>query len=102
MSILSPRRRFFNVAETFALSSRQKAHVEIVGSSQLKVVIIDNFYKEPERVRELLLNTPSPNWRMAGKTRNFKDYYDCRHRFELRMGFEQFRGTGFDLAALLL
>lgn len=41
------------------------------------VIYIDNFYKNYEKIYELLNNTPVPNWKISPNSKNFVDYYDC-------------------------
>jgi uncharacterized protein (TIGR02466 family) len=45
---------------------------------------IDNLLKHPERVREVIGQTPAANWKHEPGGRNFVDYYDCRLRFPIR------------------
>jgi hypothetical protein len=47
------------------------------------VILIDNIYKNPFKVREFILGTPAPIWKYSNSTKNFKEYYDCRHRIYL-------------------
>jgi uncharacterized protein (TIGR02466 family) len=47
-------------------------------------VVIDDFLKYPERVREVVGSTPATNWKHEQGGRNFIDYYDCRLRFPIR------------------
>lgn len=42
------------------------------------VIIIDNIYQEFDKITNLLSNIVAPNWKINNKSRNFKDYYDCR------------------------
>lgn len=42
------------------------------------IIIVDNFYKNFEKVHAVLQNMPVPNWKLSSTSRNFKDYYDCR------------------------
>jgi hypothetical protein len=44
-----------------------------------EVIIIDNYYKNIEQIQELISNSYVPRWKWNKDTRNFKDYYDCRH-----------------------
>ena len=41
------------------------------------VIYIDNFYKNYEKIYELLNNTSVPNWKISPNSKNFVDYYDC-------------------------
>jgi hypothetical protein len=44
------------------------------------VIIIDDYYKNYDKIYEVLINMPVPRWKWSSNTRNFKDYYDCRPR----------------------
>lgn len=49
----------------------------------LPIIIIENFYKFPDRVRELIQRLPHPIWkRHPRETKNFIEYMDCRTRFD--------------------
>ncbi|HLE57927.1 MAG TPA: DUF6445 family protein, partial [Rhodothermia bacterium] len=50
----------------------------------ISTVVIDDFLKHPERVREVVDNAPAANWKHEEGGRNFLDYYDCRLRFPIR------------------
>ncbi len=51
-------KQFINEAETFAVNEQLDILVKEVGPSKAKVVIVDNFYKNPELVRNLALMIP--------------------------------------------
>jgi len=51
------------------------------------VVIIDNLFKDWVKVRNCFIYSPPFNWKMPKGTRNFIDYYDCRHFFSHYEGF---------------
>ena len=50
----------------------------------IPTLIIDDFLKRPEQVREVVGQTPATNWKHEPGGRNFVDYYDCRLRFPIR------------------
>ena len=50
----------------------------------IPTVVIDNFLKNAQRVRELVGSAPAANWKHEDGGRNFADYYDCRLRFPIR------------------
>jgi hypothetical protein len=50
----------------------------------IPTVVIDDFLKHPERVRDIVGRTPATNWKHEPGGRNFVDYYDCRLRFPIR------------------
>lgn len=43
------------------------------------ILIVDNWYKNYDSIIEILMNTPVPRWKWTEGSRNFVDYYDCRH-----------------------
>ena len=43
------------------------------------ILMIDNFYKNPDDIRKFILDTPAPIWKNTPDSLNFKQYYDCRH-----------------------
>ena len=43
------------------------------------VIYIDNFYKNYEKIYELLNNISVPNWKISPEGKNFVDYYDCSY-----------------------
>ena len=45
------------------------------------VIIINNVFKNYDKIVEVIHNIPVEIWKMAGETRNFIDYYDCRPIF---------------------
>jgi Family of unknown function (DUF6445) len=46
-----------------------------------KGLIIDDFYKNPDEVRALCINTPTPIWKNVGTGKNGEEYWDCRHQW---------------------
>jgi hypothetical protein len=54
------------------------------GVAGVPAVVIDDFLKRPEEVREVVGSAPAPNWKLVEGGRNFVDYYDCRLRFPVR------------------
>ena len=50
----------------------------------IPTVVVDDFLKHPEQVREIIGATPATNWKHEAGGRNFVDYYDCRLRFPVR------------------
>ena len=83
------RTKFFNPSSTFALARRPKVSLLSVGREKTKILIIDGIYKNPEAVREIFLSSPAPVWKLAPGSRNFKDYYDCRHAFTMYFGYTE-------------
>jgi len=49
---------FINETEVFEINENLSVTVDKIGSQDKKVVIIDNFYKHPEQVRNLALTIP--------------------------------------------
>jgi uncharacterized protein (TIGR02466 family) len=50
----------------------------------IPTVVIDDFLKNPEEVRDVVGRAPAANWKHEKGGRNFVDYYDCRLRFPIR------------------
>ncbi|SCA58380.1 Uncharacterized protein AB751O23_AA_00490 [Chlamydiales bacterium SCGC AB-751-O23] len=70
----------FKPKEVFAVN--QNLEVEVINTlgSSFPILKIDNFYKRPDLVRRLVLQSPAPIWKETSKrSRNFVDYVDCRH-----------------------
>ena len=42
------------------------------------VLIVDNWYKNYDEIKNILLNTPVPRWKWVEGGKNFVDYLDCR------------------------
>lgn len=55
--------------------------VQIVDIDQgSRALIIDDFYKNPYHIRELILASPVPIWKNTPDGLNWKEYFDCRHQ----------------------
>lgn len=80
--------KYFFPRETFAINFRPAYKVYQVGQEKTKVLIVDNFYKYPNHVRDLFLNTPVPIWKYQKGSKNLKEYYDCRHSLNMSFGYE--------------
>ena len=61
-------KKYFNdEVETFAINTPVDATVELMGWEEFPIVYIDNFYKNPDKVRNLALRTPgTKNPRILG------------------------------------
>jgi len=63
---MSMIKKFINEEEVFAINDQLEWTVKEIGPNKSKVIICDNFYKNPEMVRELALSIPpSVNERTA-------------------------------------
>jgi len=51
----------------------------VVSSVSDNIIVVDNVYKTPELIREYILASPAPIWKTSENTKNFIDYYDCKH-----------------------
>ena len=59
-------KKFINEAEVFAVNENLELEVRVIGPGKSKVVVIDNFYKNPMMVRDLAISIPpSVNERIA-------------------------------------
>jgi len=54
-------------------------------------ISIDDFYKRPEDIHQMLEDSWVPNWKINSQGRNYKDYFDCRSAIQLDLnnGFEK-------------
>jgi len=52
------KKYFIDEKETFAINTPVDATVELMGWEKFPIVYIDNFYKNPDKVRNLALRTP--------------------------------------------
>ena len=55
------KKYFIDEQETFAVNEELEARVELIGWQETPIVYIDNFYKNPNLVRNLALRCPSTN-----------------------------------------
>ncbi len=69
--------RYFKPAALFLVNS--SFDVELVEIDGAKILIVDGFYRHPERLREHILSSPAPIWKTSLLGKNFRHYYDCRH-----------------------
>lgn len=53
---------FIREEELFAINEPVKATIKEVGKEKNKVIIVDDFYKDPDAVRHLALNAPVTRW----------------------------------------
>jgi|TARA_R100000084_G_C4621857_1_gene133585 hypothetical protein len=49
-----------------------------------KYQYIDNFYKRPNDIYNMLSDSWVPNWKINPNSRNFKEYFDCRMDIDIR------------------
>lgn len=61
-------KHFINEEEVFAVNDELSVTVETIESLNRKIVIVDNFYKNPEQVRDLALRIP-PSFNERIRTR---------------------------------
>ncbi len=69
--------------ELFDVRTDLKVDLERIQNA-IPTVVIDDFLKHPEEVRDLVGSTPAANWKHEKGGGNFVDYYDCRLRFPIR------------------
>ena len=55
------KKYFINEEKTFALNDDLEARVELMGWQELPIVYVDNFYQNPDKVRNLALRCPPTN-----------------------------------------
>ena len=68
----------FKPSELFAVNEELNIKKIKLDDDDL-ILMIDDFYKNPDDIREFILNTPAPIWKNTPDSLNFKQYYDCRH-----------------------
>lgn len=71
---------YFDPKEVFLVNDELKVQTIKLGGADT-VLIIDNFYQYPEKISEIVRKSPAPMWKNQDETRNFKEYYDCRHQW---------------------
>lgn len=64
------------IDDVFAIND--EFHVEVIDND---IVIINDMFKDWTKIRNVFIDAPAFNWKMPEGTRNFIDYYDCRHHF---------------------
>jgi hypothetical protein len=64
------------IDDVFAVN--EECSVEVIDEN---IVVINDMFKDWTKVRDVYINAPAFNWKMPEGTRNFIDYYDCRHHF---------------------
>jgi uncharacterized protein (TIGR02466 family) len=69
--------------ELFEVHKDLKLSLEPIQNA-IPTIVIDDFLKHPEAVREVVGRVPAPNWKHEKGGKNFVDYYDCRLRFPIR------------------
>ena len=68
----------FRPEEAFEVNLDLEIEILTIEGTTNQVVVADNFYKKPDMVRQIILNSPYPIWKDQPDTKNFTDYYDCR------------------------
>jgi len=81
---------YFDSTDVFAVNPKASIRVKEIGRDRTPIVIVDNFYRHPRRVRALVLATPAPSYKAAPGTRNFIDYRDCRQQLALFGGSAEY------------
>lgn len=69
--------------ELFEVSGQLNLSLQPIENT-IPTVIIDDFLKHPQEVREVVGRAPAANWKHEKGGKNFVDYYDCRLRFPIR------------------
>ena len=69
------KKYFIDEAETFAITEPVDVRVELAGWEKFPIVYIDNFYKNPNMVRNLALRFPSDETDMAIDMEGFVDVW---------------------------
>ena len=69
------KKYFIDEEKTFAISEELGARVELIGWQEFPIVYIDNFYKNPNKVRNLALRFPSTETDMTIDMEEFVDVW---------------------------
>jgi uncharacterized protein (TIGR02466 family) len=69
--------------ELFEVNTDLRVNLEPI-RNEIPTIVIDDFLKHPEEVRDVIGRTPAANWKHEKGGKNFVDYYDCRLRFPIR------------------
>ena len=73
----------FKPTEVFAINDDMEIQtIELEHGD--KILVIDNFYQFPHKVREFCVNSPAPIWKHTEPnipSRNSVEYWDCRHQW---------------------
>ena len=80
------KKYFIDEAETFAINTPVDARVELMGWEEIPIVYIDNFYKNPDMVRDLTLKSPSStDPRLLGGVTGSRiaQFFNFRHIFPI-------------------
>lgn len=62
--------------------------VDVVATSRGPVVIVDNFYKNPDDINWMLSQAWAQDFKRGDNGRNFIDYYDCRLNIQNNKHFD--------------
>tara|TARA_A200000113_G_scaffold123289_1_gene110874 strand:+ start:194 stop:796 length:603 start_codon:yes stop_codon:yes gene_type:complete len=69
------KKYFIDEAETFAITEPVDVRVELMGWEEFPIVYIDNFYQNPDKVRNLALRFPSDETDMTIDMEEFVDVW---------------------------
>ena len=69
------KKYFIDEPETFAITEPVDVRVELIGWQEFPIVYIDNFYKNPNKVRNLALRFPSTETDMTIDMEEFVDVW---------------------------
>lgn len=69
----------YRCSEVFRVNRNHASPRWIEGTGGAKALVVDDFYADPDGVRQLLLGGGGAGiWKDAPDARNFRDYWDCR------------------------
>jgi hypothetical protein len=57
--------------------------VQMIEIDGFRILVVDDFYQEPDHLRDYLLQCPAPIWKTTPLGRNQLDYWDCRHEHRI-------------------
>lgn len=65
--------------EVFDVNESLSLNIETIGD--IRLIVIDNIFKNLNNVRDVILNSPVGNWKYNPNGKNYIDYYDARLTF---------------------
>lgn len=67
--------------ELFTINESMK--VKLIEIEGFRILVVDDFYEHPHKLRDYLLQSPAPIWKDAPIGLNKLNYWDCRHEHKI-------------------
>ena len=65
--------------EIFEISNNIIGNIKTINNT--KILVLDNVFKNFNKLQKIVFSTPVGNWKFKNGTKNYIDYYDCRLSF---------------------